>query len=244
MDHHFIANTLCDLTRIYLWEPRINWARSRNPTAELVIQVGRGKATYVKHRRDLTGPLTLVFGQKMVASKANPHELCNWLGSKEIVRRGYYGGELNMLNALAHTAIHEFAHVVQVLLGVRYDGSSHSAEFYKILDRAHQSGEADRLRERLDAICQSRGYLLANYTPTERHLAILRGEPAINEDGTPLLTMKDVRVGQVYALPPDAAAKYGLLRVVDKKRTKVLAISLATGQMYRLPPSLLRVTSV
>lgn len=79
----------------------------------------------------------------MVHSKRlNKSDAARWTTGKEITNRRYFGVDLSLMNCLAHTAVHEFGHVIQRINGWRYDGSVHNTDFYRILDRIHTSGKA------------------------------------------------------------------------------------------------------
>lgn len=230
MDYRFIAQTMCDLTRDELWAPRRQWALQRRPEGELILRVGTGRATCVKHSRSGKGPLQLTYGVKMIASKTDARMLCQWLSGKEILERGYFGGELTLLNALAHTIVHEFGHVVQVLMGAREPGSSHSPEFYRILDKAHRNGHADRIRDRLHAACLQRGIDLTSiaYSPSAPPPQIGSG-----------LTMADFHEGQTVYLREKDFLRYNPLFIRKKNRKTIALQSLKTGHSLKAPPNVL-----
>tara|TARA_R110002124_G_scaffold128157_19_gene288728 strand:+ start:25625 stop:26188 length:564 start_codon:yes stop_codon:yes gene_type:complete len=97
--------------------------------------------------------MVLTYGTEMIVSKSDKACLSLWTTGREVSQRGYYNGELSLLNVLAQTIVHEFGHVVQIILGRRYKGSVHNAEFYQILDRIHSSGEAEKIRNELNERC-------------------------------------------------------------------------------------------
>lgn len=111
----------------------------------LKIRVGSGQATYYRAepRHD-----TVVIGRKMVLSKLSGN-LSAWLSSREILRFQLFGGELSLLNSLAHTLCHEFAHLIQINLHGRRYGSVHNHEFYDILHRLHLLGYANQVKASL-----------------------------------------------------------------------------------------------
>jgi len=220
MDHRFIARQMCHLTEKMLWEPRREWALKRNPKASLSTRVGPGLKTYHSHRSDMTtnADMTITYGLKMVVSKSNPDQMCRWLSAKEIHKRGYFGSELNMLNLVAHTVVHEFGHLVQVLLDWRHSNSVHNDGFYRILDRIHSSGEADRVRNALHQACREMSMDLSRVTPSEAALARFLG---VDTSGARLLTAANFRVGQDVWLSGPDGERYNPLRVVKKARTRV-----------------------
>lgn len=141
-DRH-LAQLLCELSDKFLWQPRIAWAQSRIPNVQLTFKVGTGKKTY--HMGD-GNTHAITFGSKMVLKKRYSARACAvWTTGQEILQRGYFGSRLELPELLTHTACHEFAHFVQVILGRRYRGSCHNDEFYQILDRIHHKGHADHL---------------------------------------------------------------------------------------------------
>lgn len=230
MDYRFIAQTMCDLTRDELWAPRRQWALQRRPDGELILRVGSGKTTCVKHSRSRKGPLTLTYGVKMIASKTDPRMLCHWRSGKEILERGYFGGELTLLNALAHTIVHEFGHVIQVLMGTREPGSSHSPEFYQILDKAHRNGHAERIRDRLHAVCLARGIDLSSISYSPEALPPPPGSG---------LTMADFAVGATVYVREKDYRPHNPLIVIKKNRKTIALRSLTTDCSIKATPNFL-----
>lgn len=221
MDHQFVARAMCKITEEMLWRPRKSWALKHNPTASLRIRVGNGKATYLSSNRDLAkgANMTLTYGVMMVASKTNPDKMGKWLTAREIKQRGYFGGELTLLNVLAHTMAHEFGHFVQVILGRSYSGSVHNPEFYNILDRIHSGGEANKIREALHEHCMQLNIDLTRIRASDGTKVLPTGSHAAGER---VLTMRDVRKGQLLAFLDRAMAKLGPVRVHEKRRTRIV----------------------
>lgn len=135
-----VCEVLVETTQQVLWPKLGRWASSY--VWPLSCRVGAGKATYYRSR---AGSNLIVYGRKMVASKIGG-EKKHWLSSKEITQRGYFGGDDNLLNVFAHTACHEFAHLLQVHHRGRRYGSVHNAAFYHYLDDIHSSGLADEVQ--------------------------------------------------------------------------------------------------
>lgn len=229
MDYTFIAKAMCDLTLTELWEPRLAWAKNRDPSVSLEVRVGTGKRTYVSHSHHLKGPMKLVYGKKMVQSKADPRQLCAWLSAREIVDRGYFGGEVNLLNSLSHTIVHEFGHVVQVLTGQRYAGSVHNPGFYAILDKAHGNGHAERLRNMLHERCLSRGIDLT---------VVANPSPALAADDSGL-SLADLVVGKEMQLT-GRFSQYSPVVVIEKKRKYAIVKCMSGPQMFKVGPRHLR----
>ncbi len=230
MDCRFIAQTMCDLTREELWEPRRDWALQRRPDGELILRVGSGKATCVRHSPTGRGPLKLTYGVKMISSKSDPERLCQWRTSREILDRSYFGGELTMLNSLAHTIVHEFGHVVLVLMGARNPGSSHSPEFYRILDKAHRNGHAERIRDRLHAACRANGIDLSSVGFSTPSPQMPRGSG---------LSMGDIAIGSTVYLRENAYREHNPLTVVKKNRKTIVVRSITTGLGFKASPNVL-----
>src|SRR5690606_15121831 len=130
-----------------------------------------------------------------------------------------------------HTIVHEFGHVIQVLMGAREAGSAHSPEFYRILDKAHQNGHADRIRERLNQACLARGIDLSAivYSP----------EAAQSQPNLSMLTMQDIQVGQQLYVHAPAYREHNPLMVMKKNRKAVSLRSLTTGYVMRASPQAL-----
>jgi len=225
MNHRFIAQTMCELTHEELWLPRREWALQKREGGELTIRVGTGMATKVVHSRLGKGPLTLTYGIKMIQSKMDPQQLCRWLTAREIRERGYFGGDVTLLNALAHTVVHEFAHVVQVFMGVREPGGSHTPEFYQILDKAHRKGHADTIRARLHQACLARGMDLTTIVAAERPKTIGPG-----------LGVSDVAIGQTAYFHGEHAI-HNPLEIIKKRRTK-LVVKTAGGKSLLAPAAM------
>lgn len=148
-----VARIMCEITKDLLWNPRKKWALSKNPNTSLSIKVGNSKKTCVTSNRIFDGKLKLTYGELMVVSKCSPENLHNWTTGNEILQRGYYDSNLNLLNALSHTMLHEFAHVIQIILKEDNNERAHGALFYKILDMAHSSSSSVEVRDELNRRC-------------------------------------------------------------------------------------------
>jgi len=218
----FIANKMCELTRDVLWLPRREWALSKRKGGELTIKPGNGSATYVQTSRSGSGPIKLTFGQKMIAEAMNPNHMSNWLQAREIMEHGYFDGKVTALNSLAHVVIHEFGHVVQAVMGARHARSVHNEAFYKILDKAHRNGHADRIREELHAACAQQGVDLSVITPHIR--------PGASSPG---LQMAEVFTGQELFSRSAKLTHLNPFQVVKKNRTTVLVKSTTTGEIFK-----------
>jgi hypothetical protein len=144
---HSLAALLCDATEQVLWREVQDWLASRAARHSLQCRVGAGEATYY---RPLGNNRHLInYGSKMIASKLNPAVAAQWRTGREIAGRGYFGGAITLPALLAHTCCHEFAHLVQSINGWIRRGSIHNREFYRIVDRMHAAGSAQRVLEYL-----------------------------------------------------------------------------------------------
>lgn len=155
---HAIAELLCEATEQVLWRELQPWLAERGDSHRLQCRVGSGEATYYRMLGDRRHLLN--YGRKMVASKFNAGIAAQWRTGREILRRSYFDGELTLPGVLSHTCCHEFAHVIQGINGwIRY-GSIHNREFYRILDRIHQSGSAHTVYDYVVAGAAQRGLTL------------------------------------------------------------------------------------
>ncbi|GGE64731.1 hypothetical protein GCM10011533_16350 [Streptosporangium jomthongense] len=143
-----LGELMCAITEQVLWQPVASRIQEQTAGSTLVCRVGSGQATY--HRFDPSCKQhQITYGVRMIQAKHHSDAASGWLSSREIHSRGYFDGELNTLNLLAHTCCHEFAHLLQHSAGHRYRGSVHNRHFYTILDSLHESGEANALRRTL-----------------------------------------------------------------------------------------------
>ena len=129
---------LCVFEQV-LWPSVSNYLSSR--IKPLNIRIGAGRATYFRAEPSRN---TVVIGVKMVHSKLNG-EHRSWLSSREIIGCGYYGGEATIINSLAQTLCHEFAHLIQINRYGRQYGSVHNRDFYGVLSAIHQDGLAEKV---------------------------------------------------------------------------------------------------
>lgn len=192
-----LAQTLCDTTELILLPIIPEWAHRNGGEAwraggkpRPTIRVGAGRATH--HRFDLnSGEHRITFGAKMVADKLVPQACSSWLSTREILGRGYFGGQVSVVNLLAHTGCHEFAHFLQTISGGRHRGSVHNASFYRIVDELHESGIADEFRQALLDLARNRGQVLASEPvtmpdPKERLAQFRPGDPVCFGHGNSL----------------------------------------------------------
>ena len=122
----------------------------------LIFRVGSGKATYFKASRQSRWSLremrVITIGAGMVVDKAISREHASrWRTGKEILGRAYWQGELTLQSVLAHTILHEYAHYLQHIRGLRRHGSVHDAGFYHCLDALYATQLPQYLMQALNA---------------------------------------------------------------------------------------------
>lgn len=158
-----IAALLCRLTDDLLYTPRAGALARAMPGLVYRSRVGSGRQTCLRHAA--SGELTITYGRRMVQDKCDREHTLAWATSREIVDRGYFGGSLAPVHTLAHTAAHEFAHLLQVAGAERRRGSVHNAAFYARLDQLHADGAAERLALALERRAAAAGLSLAFREP-------------------------------------------------------------------------------
>lgn len=213
---------MCDTTSDLLW--RSTSENPRRSGSSLTCRVGSGHATY--HRFDAKGNRHLItYGTRMIEAKQQPDTAQGWLSTREILKRGYFGGEVSPLNLLAHTCCHEYAHLLQQSAGKRFRGSVHNRHFYRILDQLHVSGRASAVRQALLDGARARDLPLA-------------GTPFSPQVFSEELTQW--QVGETVAFRAGKREVQGRIRRVNRKTCTVEGAGNALGVRYRVPLQLLR----
>ncbi|MBE0486332.1 hypothetical protein [Marinobacter sp.] len=214
---------MCQATRDILWEQAKNWIREQNQCAGLVLRVGSGQATY--HRYDPTRKQHLInYGARMIAAKHQPETAQGWLSTREIRSRGYFGGEVSVLNLLAHTCCHEFAHLLQHSAGQRHYGSVHNRHFYEALDELHTSGAAHATRQHLSEQAAVAGIELPG---------------SAFELPNPVQARQQWQVGDAVRFGDGRSKKKGEVIRVNRKTCTVLVNHQSRLLRYRVPLQLL-----
>lgn len=223
-----LGELMCDVTQSTLWQPAADWVQRRASGCTLRCRVGSGQATY--HRFDPQYKQhQITYGLRMIQAKHRPDTASGWLSAREIHKRGYFGGELNTLNLLAHTCCHEFAHLLQQSAGQRFRGSVHNRHFYTILDELHESGGASAVR-----------HTLAEHA---KRLEIpLPKQPF--ELASPSQLTADWRVGDSVYFGQGRQEFQGKVIRVNRKTCTVDGTGKSRGMRYRVPMQMLRHTSV
>jgi hypothetical protein len=159
----------------------------------------------------------------MVAEKCLPAAASGWLTTREIHERGYFRGEASAPHLLAHTVCHEFAHLLQGVLGWRRRGSVHDRGFYRLLDMLHGDGTAATVL----AYIQERHGPVLSAAPQVRHHA---AAPAPVTPGDPVsFTLRD------------GSTVRGRVHRVNRLTVSVLPDRpQQPGQYYRVPHAFLR----
>lgn len=218
-----LGKLMCAVTRDCLWRPVEQSVQARSPGSFLHCRVGSGQATY--HRfdpRDRQHRIT--YGARMIAAKHQPETASGWLSSREIRKRGYFGGELSTLNLLAHTCCHEFAHLLQQSAGQRFRGSVHNRHFYSLLDELHGNGAAQTTREALAERAEHLGLALPDtrFDPVDTRQQIARWE-----------------VGDTVRFGTGRRELHGEIVRVNRKTCTVDGIGPSKGARYRVPVQML-----
>lgn len=216
-----LAQLMGETTRAVLWQ---GWRRAPGvPGHHLECRAGRGRATYHRHQPG-SQQHEIVYGALMVADKADPARCAGWLSTREIRRRGYWQGEVSMLNLLAHTCCHEFAHLQQSLERGRQRGRVHTRHFYQLLDDLHHQGAADRVRDALFEAARA------------RQLPVSAHPHALPEPGPALAAFSP---GDAVTFGKQPAQHSGIVVRVNRKSCTVEGTGTSRGKRFRVPPSLL-----
>lgn len=147
-----IASTLCDITTELLNDSDVQFNGTSLSNIKLTNRIGSGLATYCKYDRN-NSLYTITYGKKMIKSKLNQNELPYWLTYREILKYNYFDNDISITSILSHTICHEFSHLLQQHAGWHIKGSVHSARFYEILSYMHDSGIANKVKNKLITIC-------------------------------------------------------------------------------------------
>ena len=215
---------MCQATRHILWTPVEARVREQNRGAGLALRVGSGQATY--HRYDPARKQHLInYGARMIAAKHQPETAQGWLSTREIRGRGYFGGEVSVLNLLAHTCCHEFAHLLQYSAGQRHYGSVHNRHFYEALDGLYSSGAAIATRQYLEETAGKTGVELSSTR---------------FEFPNPVRALQQWQIGDAVCFGEGRHEKRGQVVRVNRKTCTVAVTLNARGLRYRVPVSLLR----
>ena len=164
-----LAGLLCALTDEILYAPRAARLAREAPWHRYCSRVGSGRQTCLRHYPD--GRLEITYGRRMVQDKYDREHSRVWATSRELKRFGWFGGRVSPTHTLAHTALHEFAHLLQAVRGQRRAGSVHNDAFYTTLGELHEAGEGERLHRQLVERAGSAGLPLGYREPGDEEQA-------------------------------------------------------------------------
>lgn len=164
-----LAGLLCELTDELLYAPRAERLAREAPWHRYRARVGSGRQTCLRHYPD--GRLEITYGRRMVQDKYDPEHSRVWATSRELKRFGWFGGRVSPTHTLAHTALHEFAHLLQAVRGQRRAGSVHNDAFYCTLGELHEAGDGERLHRQLVERAESAGLPLGYREPGDEEQA-------------------------------------------------------------------------
>ncbi len=211
-----IARLMCTTTEQVLWD---HYRHQLHPKADLACRAGSGRATYHRfHHRERCHQIT--YGVRMVAAKQDPVTAAGWLSTREIRSRGYFGGTVSVLNLLAHTCTHEFAHLLQQHDGKRYHGSVHNRHFYELLDQLNDNGMAESVRRHLGRSAHELNLPLDNQPmvlPSASHQA------------------RKWQPGEAVRFGEGAAAREGIILRINRKTCTVDGTGRSRGLRFRVP---------
>lgn len=211
-----IARLMCHTTQQVLWE---YYRPNLHSGSRLVCRPGSGRATY--HRFDYrTRDHLITYGVRMVAAKHDPATAAGWLSTREIRSRGYFNGEVSVLNLLAHTCTHEFAHLLQQHDGKRYHGSVHNHHFYRVLDELNHNGLAGEVRQHLASSARNHGL----YLDTQPMALPVAGTQA-----------QQWQRGQKVSFGEGARRREGEIVRVNRKTCTVAGTGASRGIRFRVP---------
>lgn len=218
-----IARLMCNVTEQVLWPRYRTRVQAASPGARLVCRIGRGKATY--HRFDPRERVHLItYGLQMIIAKQQPAGARGWLSTREILQRGYFGGEVTVLNLLAHTCNHEFAHLLQQNGGQRFHGSVHNHHFYRLLDNLNRTGEARSVRDYLHSQASQQNICLPDLPMPEAALQ----------------TQHNWQAGDLICFGQGSRYREGRIRRINRTTCTVDGTGPWQGTGYRVPFALLR----
>ncbi len=229
-----VARWMGETTVDVLWELYGDEGRAEKPSATLTVRVADGRAT--NHRLQGASRHVISYGWRMVQDKAaSSSRAATWLSAREIAGRRFFGGELTLLNLLAHTVCHEFAHLLQVVDGERRYRSVHNRGFYRRLEQLHADGAADLVRDHLRDRAAAAGLALEwSEEPVGRAPAprVLPTRPRARFDG--------LRIGQRVSFQHDGSRISGRVKRINRRTVTVVPDGVADGvRWWRVSPELL-----
>lgn len=159
-----IAKILIEATKILTDDHLKDWLKIKAPGLNLNVRAGSGKSTYFGYKygrvnRDAHTNHSITYGVRMIMSKYDAEMACRWTTAREITDFGYWGGQITLINLLAHVVIHETGHFINYILYPREDNSVHNAAFYNTLNRMCSNPISERVRAHIYSRMTELGYL-------------------------------------------------------------------------------------
>jgi len=198
-----------------LYIQRKDWAEERSgKQLQFKASIGSGKATY--HQSDGTNRIKIIYGIEMIQDKLCPEHARTWLTYKELAEFGFcIKDQISPLKLYTHTVLHEFGHLVQVILGARYSRSVHNKEFYQILKKAYRNNVDKQVEAKILASIDNQ-WLVEKIC-----------EPLVMG---PLTQRREVRLNQTVRFDFEGIEIVGIVR---KKNPKTCVVESASCGIYR-----------
>lgn len=209
-----IAQFMCDITRDIVWSHARNIADQHGylMSDPLVTRIGSGRKTY-HTRKPVDGVYShqITYGVKAIFEKKNFTLANGYATTKEIGGRGFFNGEINYANLIAHTIIHESTHALQTAVGQRLKNSVHNKHFYKLLKELSDACDQEVLNE-LNHRATKYGISL-EFTP---------GTYDITEEGELTLNRPKLQAGSPVSFATrDGQRNLGVIDTVGKSKTSM-----------------------
>jgi len=212
-----IAEFLCQLTEDHLWNSTSFSDVIAFDRYKLKTRIGCGMATYCKFNPK-ENMFTINYGKKMIESKFNQQQVKLWMTYREVDSRHYYNRVTTLINILAHTVCHEFAHVIQQVTKSISKGSIHNAHFYSILDKIHTSDESVIIRQKLEH------FFLKN--------AI---SPEYEDKSLSTNNVFDVQIGTTASFSHKKKVISGVVIKINKKTVQIKVKKFLTDTVWKVP---------
>lgn len=136
MKNQIVFEAMNIATKMLVSKITSQWGWGRFNTVDVKVRHGSGKATNAKTYYNI-GRATITYGSKMIQDKRRKANGSGWTTGREVVTMGFYNGELTYTNLIAHTVLHEVAHVVNCIT-TNNTGRPHGPSFYRVLRQLHK----------------------------------------------------------------------------------------------------------
>lgn len=138
-----ITNEMLYISKQKLYQPLAQWVASRDPEFNISFNSGSGKSTYISWNAS-TKEIKYNYGAKCIEEHSDIGILGSWLSTIEVIERNYFGDMISYIDLLSHIMLHEHCHVVHIVkIKQHEEEGGHDENFYKLLDRIHQSDYRD-----------------------------------------------------------------------------------------------------